>query len=98
MPDEGSNGSSVSENDSESNGESEAGSNDRDSDSGGSSVVMKALAAASQAVKKHQMMRAPSRVVWMVKVRGPTVRWRGQMLEAAMTHACGARVAKVPIQ
>ena len=37
MPDEGSDGSSASEDDSESNGKSKVGSNDRESDSGGSS-------------------------------------------------------------
>ena len=42
------------------------------------------MAAVSKAVKKHQMMRVPSRVVWTMKARGPTVRQRGQTPEAAM--------------
>ena len=45
--------------------------------------MMKAPAAVSQTVEKHQMTRAPSKVVLTMKVRGPTVRQRGQMLEVA---------------
>ena len=37
--------------------------------------MMKAPAATSQAVKKHQMMRVPSRMVQTMKARGLTVRW-----------------------
>ena len=45
--------------------------------------MMKALAVASMAVKKHQMMRAPSRMAQTMKVRGLVVRQRGQMLKVA---------------
>ena len=45
--------------------------------------MMKAPAAVSQTVEKHQMMGVPSKVVLTMKVRGLTVRQRGQMLEAA---------------
>ena len=37
--------------------------------------MMKALAAASLAVKKQQTMRVPSRTARTMKVRGPAVRW-----------------------
>ena len=46
--------------------------------------MMKALAAASQTVEKHQMTKASSRMIQTMKVRGLTVRWRGEMLGAQL--------------
>ena len=45
--------------------------------------MMKAPAAAGPAAEEQQKMRASSRMVWTMKVRGPAVRQRGQMLEVA---------------
>ena len=44
--------------------------------------MMKAPAAVSLAVKSHQMMRVPSRMVQTMKARGQAVRQRSQMQEA----------------
>ena len=69
VPDEGSNGSTTSEDDSESNGEGEAGSGDGDSDSSASSADESSSSNKSDSGEASDA-RAPSRVVLTMKARG----------------------------
>ena len=79
-PDEGSGGSSVSEDDNESDGEGKAGSDDGASDSGSDSDGESPRSSESGREEASDN-KGTQQDGWTMKVRGLEVRWRGQVLE-----------------